>query len=171
MGLKIGDLVRFNHERCGGPVHRVFSVMSDGMIEIHDMGGYFAPHLFVVADDVAAIPPAHDLVERLRQYSGKSWETTECYNGVRDEAADTITRLRADLAAAERVIVAKDDALIHIEEYWNRSETDGAMSDALHEIIGTAQNALALTPDKLANMRLVKIEHLGRAKPRALDDD
>lgn len=54
--MKIGDLVRFNHERDDGPVHRVVSVMSDGMIEIHDMGGYFAPHLFVVADDVAAKP-------------------------------------------------------------------------------------------------------------------
>lgn len=63
--MKIGDLVRFNHERDGGPVHRVVSVMKDGMIEIHDMGGYFAPHLFVIADDVAAIPP--DIVVHQRR--------------------------------------------------------------------------------------------------------
>jgi hypothetical protein len=56
--MKQFDLVRFNHEKDGGPVHRVVSVMSDGMIEIHDIGGYFAPHLFTLADDVADIPPA-----------------------------------------------------------------------------------------------------------------
>lgn len=51
------QLVRFGHERNGGPVHRVVSVMADGMVELHDMGGYFAQHLFVIADDVADIPP------------------------------------------------------------------------------------------------------------------
>jgi hypothetical protein len=54
--VKQFDLVRFNHEKNGGPVHRVVSVMPDGMIEIHDIGGYFAPHLFTPADDVADIP-------------------------------------------------------------------------------------------------------------------
>lgn len=49
--MKIGDLVRFNHERVGGPVHRVVSVMRDGKIEVHDIGGYFAPQLFTVAKD------------------------------------------------------------------------------------------------------------------------
>jgi hypothetical protein len=56
--MKIGDLVRFNHEKDGGPVHRIVSVMPDSMVELHDMGGYFAPHLFVAADDVAEIPPS-----------------------------------------------------------------------------------------------------------------
>ena len=55
--LRTGTLVRFAHEMNGGPVHRIVSVMRDGMVEIHDMGGYFAPHLFVVADDVGDIPP------------------------------------------------------------------------------------------------------------------
>lgn len=59
--MKIGDLVRFNHEKNGGPVRRVVSVMADGMIEIHDMGGYFAPHLFVEADDIGDIPPSQPL--------------------------------------------------------------------------------------------------------------
>lgn len=54
--LTIGTLVRFANEQQGGPVHRVVSVMLDGMIEINDMPGYFAPHLFAVADDVAEIP-------------------------------------------------------------------------------------------------------------------
>lgn len=36
-----------------------------------------------------------DIVERLRQYRGEQSETTECYNGLRDEAADEIDRLGA----------------------------------------------------------------------------
>jgi hypothetical protein len=48
--------VRFNHERAGGPVHRVVSVMNDGMVELHDMPGYFASSLFSVADDIAYMP-------------------------------------------------------------------------------------------------------------------
>jgi hypothetical protein len=60
------DLVRFVNEIDGGPVHRVVSVMHDGMVELHDMGGYFAPHLFAVADDVAAIPPDPPLSEIVR---------------------------------------------------------------------------------------------------------
>lgn len=55
--MNIGDLVRFHHEAKGGPVHRVIEVAHDGMVLLHDMCGYFAPHLFVVADDIADIPP------------------------------------------------------------------------------------------------------------------
>jgi hypothetical protein len=54
--LRQGALVRFAHERDGGPVHKIVSVMPDGMVEINDMGGYFAPHLFEVADDIGGIP-------------------------------------------------------------------------------------------------------------------
>jgi hypothetical protein len=57
-GLRQFQLVRFNHEQNGGPVHRIMSVMRDGMVKLHDMGGYFAPHLFVVADDIGDIPPS-----------------------------------------------------------------------------------------------------------------
>ena len=64
--LRQFDLVRFNHERDGGPVHRIVSVMRDGMVELHDMGGYFAPHLFAVADDVVAIPQDPSLSEIVR---------------------------------------------------------------------------------------------------------
>lgn len=56
--LKQGTLVRFANKQEGGPVHRVVSVMHDGMVELHDMGGYFAPHLFAVADDIGDIPPS-----------------------------------------------------------------------------------------------------------------
>lgn len=62
--LKQFDLVRFAHEKDGGPVHRIGSVMSDGMIQLQDMAGYFAPHLFVKADDIADIPLGGELVSR-----------------------------------------------------------------------------------------------------------
>lgn len=64
--LKQGTLVRFNHERNGGPVHRVVSVMLDSMVELHDMGGYFAQDLFAVADDIGGIPPDPPLSEIVR---------------------------------------------------------------------------------------------------------
>jgi hypothetical protein len=35
-----------------------------------------------------------------------------------------------------------EEALTHIVEYWNRSENDRAMSDALYHMIETAQAAL-----------------------------
>lgn len=37
------------------------------------------------------------LLQRLRQYRGEQWETTECFNGLRDEAADEIERLRREV--------------------------------------------------------------------------
>ena len=55
--LERGTLVRFNHERDGGPVRRIASIAPDGMIELEDMGGFFAPSLFKIADDIADIPP------------------------------------------------------------------------------------------------------------------
>ena len=52
----VGQLVRFAHQRDGGPVHRVSYVAPDGMIELEDMVGFFGPHLFVAADE----EPSHD---------------------------------------------------------------------------------------------------------------
>lgn len=54
--MKIGTLVRFAHEQNGGPVHRIVLVADDGMVELHDMSGLFASHLFVAAADIAGIP-------------------------------------------------------------------------------------------------------------------
>lgn len=63
MGESLRDtLVRFGHERNGGPVYSVMHVAVDGMIELNGMAGQFAPHLFVVADDIGGVPPSrHDL--------------------------------------------------------------------------------------------------------------
>ncbi|MCK9994271.1 MAG: hypothetical protein Dbin4_02791 [Alphaproteobacteria bacterium] len=55
--MKIGSLVRFCSEKNGGPVHRVADVAPGGMVELEDMVGHFAPHLFDFADDIGDIPP------------------------------------------------------------------------------------------------------------------
>lgn len=60
--------------------------------------------------------------------------------------------LAAQLAAARA-------ALEHIAEYWNRSENDTAMNDALYHMIDTAEVALSATPPpivaELARLRKV----------------
>lgn len=53
--MKIGDLVRFNHSKDGGPVHRV-TAAGDGMVELHDMLGWFSASMFTSADDIGGIP-------------------------------------------------------------------------------------------------------------------
>ena len=109
--MKIGDLVRFNHEKNGGPVRRVVSVMADGMIEVHDMGGYFAPHLFVVADDIGDIPPNRPLpvytTETLVEWADKIDSRLGPISG-RD--ADALARLlRATAARIQQLTDDRDD--------------------------------------------------------------
>jgi hypothetical protein len=41
------------------------------------------------------------------------------------------------------------EALEHISEYWNRSENDTAMNDALYHMIDTADAALRTLPPPL----------------------
>jgi len=48
---------------------------------------------------------ADTLLQRLRAYRGREWETTECFNGIREEAAAEIERLRsAEKTVAEPVL-------------------------------------------------------------------
>lgn len=72
-----GTLVRFNDEQDGGPVRRVASIAPDGMIELEDMGGFFAPHMFVIADDISDIPPKVEL--------GFDYRCDCCDNGLQAE--------------------------------------------------------------------------------------
>lgn len=44
------------------------------------------------------------VVIRLRAYRGSQSDTAECFNGLRDEAADEIERLRAEVAALRAVL-------------------------------------------------------------------
>ena len=64
--LTLGAIVRFAHEAKGGPCHRVVAVAPDGMVNLHDMGGWFHPDLFAIAVDIADIPPDPPLAEIIR---------------------------------------------------------------------------------------------------------
>lgn len=99
--LKMGALVRFNHERHGGPVHRVVSVMRDGMVELHDMGGYFAPHLFAVADDIGDIPPSVSPVSELQTAYALANKVLD--TPMRDPDDDLSMMSRQFLRARERI--------------------------------------------------------------------
>lgn len=60
-----------------------------------------------------------------------------------DKVRGELAQLRAELAEARAVVEKQGDALTHIAEYWNRSENDKAMNDALYHMIDTAEAALA----------------------------
>jgi hypothetical protein len=53
-----GKRVRFNHEADGW--HEVVAVSPDGMIELHDLGGWFAPHLFTIVEPERKVVEIHD---------------------------------------------------------------------------------------------------------------
>lgn len=55
----------------------------------------------------------------------------------------TIDHLTAELSQVKAERDRMREALVSIEEYWNRSENDNAMNDALYYMIETAQQALA----------------------------
>ena len=57
---------------------------------------------------------------------------------------DHIDTLTAQLATAKADAERVREALEHIREYWNGSETDGAMSDALHHIDEVAAAAFEI---------------------------
>jgi len=106
--MKPGDLVRFNHERNGGPVHKVTWVDSrpGGMVQLHDMGGHFAPCLFVAADDVAGIPaPTKEAVP----HTPGPWRISGRAGAV-IIAAETENYVAVDLRAAMAGHVSVDDA-------------------------------------------------------------
>ena len=61
----VGKDVRFAHEQSAGPLHRVVLASADGMVELRDMGGLFAPHLFVVVEKEVTRPPNVDVAPPL----------------------------------------------------------------------------------------------------------
>jgi hypothetical protein len=45
----LGKILRFHHQP-EGPFHQVRTMSWNGMVELHDMSGEFAPHLFAVVE-------------------------------------------------------------------------------------------------------------------------
>ncbi len=68
-----------------------------------------------------------------------------------------VSGIDAENALRERDLSKKKDAALkiaqealeHIAEYWNRSENDRAMNDALYHMIETAEKALAAIKEAL----------------------
>jgi hypothetical protein len=77
------------------------------------------------------------LLQRLRQYEGQSFETTACYNGLRDEAAATIERLTKDLEEARL-----QDSNQWRREYWKHYNDLKARADSLAAELAKAREAL-----------------------------
>lgn len=93
------------------------------------------------------------LIERLRQYEGRNWENTLCYNGVRDEAAAALSamleerdsvlqQLRTVQNAAKTLAAAQGTELEHLRQnkaydhslrsqHESLMERDAQMTDAL----------------------------------------
>ncbi len=78
------------------------------------------------------------------------WLRTGTRPTLRDvqDLAGMALRLDAELGKAKAQNERYRTALIHILEYWNESENDTAMCDALHEMMGTADTALKETEAK-----------------------
>lgn len=95
-----------------------------------------------------------DLVSRLRQFRGAGWETTECYNGLREEAAARIEALQAELAMA-RAPHAKSGELVKEvcrlmrEDFdptppnWEGRDWFDNAEDVAHKIIATVSVSAA----------------------------
>ena len=104
---------------------------------------------------------ASEAIARLRELRAKAtageWRPNRFNHKHEIKADGNVMGFVRKLPDAEAIVAAMNslpklldavDALIHIEEYWNGSRTDGAMSDALDEITATARNALdALSKD------------------------
>lgn len=66
-----------------------------------------------------------DLIRRLRQYKGRQWETTACYNGLRADAADAL----ADSQIALREAEARIAKLQKLDVEYGRVEVAIIMAD------------------------------------------
>ncbi len=67
----------------------------------------------------------------------------DCVRRVAAARDKEITRLRAELAECRRDAERYRDALVSIEERWNRDCNERAMHDACWHAVNTAQAALA----------------------------
>lgn len=84
-----------------------------------------------------------DITARLRQYEGQNFETTACYNGLRDEAAHEIDRLRQALAD-ER----ERERCAMVAERWLNCMTEAPLLLALAQA-----GAHTMTPEEIEAQR------------------
>lgn len=85
-------------------------------------------------DDVRLSP---ELIDRLNALASRLTAQGE-YDAV--DLIDTVVA-RVTAMPGRELLAEALDAFVHIGEYWNGSRTDGAMSDALDEIVATARAA------------------------------
>lgn len=107
--MKKGDLVRWANEQDGGPVHRVTRAFYDGMIELHDMTGFFANHLFVLADDIGGIPlDDHAIVAQPKHTQTSDAELLPCpFCGGEAKREDIEAREGVENAGASYITCAR----------------------------------------------------------------
>lgn len=106
------------------------------------------------------------LLQRLRQYEGQSFETTACYNGLRDEAAATIERLTKDLDEARL-----QDSNQWRREYWKHYNDLKARADSLAAELAKANERAAAAVDDYNDVlaELAKAREALERAGRALD--
>lgn len=96
------------------------------------------------AAEVARLTGERDaLAMEVKRHKGEADLLQNVFDGCKAKYASAEVERDAAVARAERA----EEALRSIEEYWNRSETDGAMSDALHYIIVTVDSYFAAAQD------------------------
>lgn len=67
-----------------------------------------------------------ELVKRLRQYRGQPFETTECFNGLRDEAAERIEAQAREIAELKRDQIETERSLVFWEKRADVAEAKAA---------------------------------------------
>lgn len=100
----------------------------------------------------AQVPGSLPLEQRLRQYEGRQWETTACYNGLRDEAADELSKRYLARIAAEA----------ELAEVWqNYIDANEARLDGIRVLEKVADARMPGEARRLA------VEHLRAALSRS----
>lgn len=94
------------------------------------------------------------LILRLRQFRGTSDETTECFNGLRAEAADTIEHLRKELDDNKRVVDFAARSLVSGADYMRRAKDAKEAGRALYDAILPFVKIVATTSGRIPTERL-----------------
>ncbi len=94
------------------------------------------------------------LILRLRQFRGTSDETTECFNGLREEAASTIEHLRKEFDDNKRVVDFAARSLVSGAEYMRRAKDAKDAGRALYDAALPFVKIVATTSGRIPTERL-----------------